>query len=114
MQISDFVNKRKAGYGLDECNSAVEVRNAKVPILMIHGSADSFVPCSMCDTIYENCSAPKKKLIIEGAAHVESYYKDPEAQAGPVGYHYVYIRDNGKKQGRYADPPQSGRECHLP
>ncbi|MDY3730883.1 MAG: AMP-binding protein [Candidatus Choladocola sp.] len=79
MQISDFVNKRKAGYGLDECNSAVEVRNAKVPILMIHGSADSFVPCSMCDTIYENCSAPKKKLIIEGAAHVESYYKDPEA-----------------------------------
>ena len=79
MQLADGVNRKKAGYGLDECNAAREVQKAKVPILLIHGSADTFVPCSMCDTIYENCAAPKQKLIVEGAAHAESYYKDMEA-----------------------------------
>ncbi len=79
IQISDWVNKRKAGYGMDECNSAREVRKAKIPILLIHGSADTFVPCSMCDEIYENCASEAKKLIIEGASHAESYYKDTES-----------------------------------
>ncbi|MDY3249033.1 MAG: alpha/beta hydrolase [Candidatus Choladocola sp.] len=79
MQISDFVNRKLAGYGLDECNAAREVRKASVPILFIHGSGDTFVPCRMCDTIYENCASPKQKLIVEGAAHAESYYKDTKA-----------------------------------
>lgn len=79
IQISDWMNRRKAGYGLDECNAAREVQKAKVPILFIHGDADTFVPCSMCETLYENCASQKTKLIIKGAAHAESYYKDMEA-----------------------------------
>lgn len=79
IQISDYVNRKKAGYGMDECNAAREVKKATVPILMIHGDADTFVPCSMCEEIYNNCSSPKMKLIVKGAAHAESYYKDREA-----------------------------------
>ncbi len=79
MQLVDFLNCRLSGYGLDECNAAREVKNAKVPILFIHGSGDTFVPCSMCETMYENCASLKKKLIIEGAAHAECYYKDTDA-----------------------------------
>lgn len=79
MQISEILNRRWAGYGLDECNAAREVKKAKVPILFIHGSADTFVPCSMCDEIYQNCSSPKQKLIVDDAAHAESYYKDTVA-----------------------------------
>lgn len=78
IHITDAVNKRRAGYGMDECNAAREVRKAKIPILMIHGDADTFVPCSMCDEIYENCASEKKKLIIHGASHAESYYKETE------------------------------------
>lgn len=76
--VANFINKKKAGYGMDECNSAREVRKAKVPILFIHGDADFFVPCYMCDEIYENCASPKYKLIVKGASHAESYYKDPD------------------------------------
>lgn len=79
MNISNFLNKKFAGYGLDECNAAREVKKAKVPILFIHGSGDTFVPYSMCETMYENCASSKKKLIIEGAAHAECYYKDTDA-----------------------------------
>ncbi|MDE6312955.1 MAG: alpha/beta hydrolase [Lachnospiraceae bacterium] len=78
IQIADVINKKRAGYGLDECNAAREVRKATVPILMIHGDADTFVPSSMCDEIYENCASQKKKVIIKGAAHAESYYKDTQ------------------------------------
>lgn len=73
------MNRRLAGYGMDECNAKREVEKATVPILFIHGSADTFVPCSMCDEIYERCASPKRKLIVEGAAHAESYYKDMES-----------------------------------
>lgn len=78
IQIADAVNRRNAGYGLDECNAAREAAKIRVPVLLIHGDADTFVPCSMCQKIYENCPAAEK-LIVEGAGHAESYYKDREA-----------------------------------
>ena len=77
--VANLVNRRLAGYGMDECNAMREVRKASVPILMIHGSADTFVPASMCEEIYENIASPKQKLLVEGAAHAESYYKDTES-----------------------------------
>lgn len=79
IQIASLVNKKKAGYSLNECNAAKEVQKAEVPILLIHGDADTFVPCDMCEKIYENCASEKKMLIVKGAAHAESYYKDMEA-----------------------------------
>lgn len=79
IQIASLVNRRKAGYGLNDCNAAREVRKAQVPILLIHGDKDTFVPSSMCEKIYENCASEKKMLIVKGAAHAESYYKDMEA-----------------------------------
>ena len=76
IEIADWVNRKLAGYGLDDCNAAREVRRAKIPALLIHGDADTFVPCSMCEEIYQNYAAPKTKLIVKGAGHCESYYKD--------------------------------------
>lgn len=75
---ADAINKKYAGYGMDECNSRREVARAKVPILFIHGSKDTFVPYEMCEELYESCTAPKKKFIVEGASHAESYYMDME------------------------------------
>lgn len=79
IQIADRVNRKKAGYGLDDCNAAREVRKAKVPFFFIHGDEDIFVPCWMCEEIYKNCASPKTKLIVKGAGHGESYYKDTKA-----------------------------------
>lgn len=76
---ANIVNKRLAGYGMDECNAKREVAKAKVPILFIHGSKDTFVPVKMCQELYDCCASPKKKLIVEGAAHGESYFKAMKA-----------------------------------
>lgn len=79
IQIADIMNRKCAGYGMDECNAAREVRKATIPILFIHGDADTFVPTWMCEEIYKNCASEKSKLIVKGAAHAESYYKDTKA-----------------------------------
>lgn len=75
---TNIICKNVAGYGLNECNSAIEVRKAKVPMLFIHGSADKFIPVEMCYEIFERCASRKDILIVEGAVHVESYYKARE------------------------------------
>lgn len=84
MQISNWMIKRKAGYELDECNARIEVAKAKIPILFMHGSADTFVPCSMVNELYDACNTEKKLVIIEGASHVESCYKNPELYEGTI------------------------------
>ena len=76
---ANLVNKKLAGYGMDECNAKREVTKAMVPILFIHGSKDTFVPVCMCHELYECCASLKKILIVEGAAHGESYFKNMEA-----------------------------------
>ena len=76
--LSDMLNKKLAGYGLNECNSSVEVQKAKIPALLIHGSNDTFVPSYMCDEIYGTYAGPKRMVIVDGAAHAESYYKNVE------------------------------------
>lgn len=76
--LADAANQKLAGYGMDECNAKHEVARAKVPILFIHGSEDTFIPCSMCQELYDSCASPKEMLIVEGAAHAESYFKDRE------------------------------------
>lgn len=84
LQIADVMAKREAGYGLNECNALNEVAKSTVPILFIHGDADTFVPSRMCHKLYKACKARKEMLIVKGAAHAESYYKGTEKYENKV------------------------------
>lgn len=84
MQIANQMVKKKAGYELNECDARKEVAKAEIPILFIHGSADSFVPCSMVYELYDACPTEKKLLVVEGAGHVESCYRDEALYQGTV------------------------------
>lgn len=74
-------NKRRAGYDFQADTDALEaVSRAKIPMLFVHGGADKFVPTYMVHQLFDACSAPyKDKLVVEGAAHAESYYFGKEA-----------------------------------
>lgn len=84
LQLSDQMVKRKAGYSLKECNAREEVKRAKVPILLIHGDQDTFVPCGMCHQIYDACASEKDLLIVKGAGHCEAFYKDQAQYEGKL------------------------------
>ena len=60
-------------FHLDECSAVSAVKKAKVPILLIHGAADDFVPCSMSQEIAEACVSQVKLVLVPGAGHGLSY-----------------------------------------
>ncbi len=75
LHITNWMAKRLAGYDYRSCTAKEEVKKSSVPILLIHGEKDTFVPTSMCEEIYRNCPDAEMQ-IIAGASHAESFYKD--------------------------------------
>ncbi|MBQ8624221.1 MAG: alpha/beta hydrolase [Oscillospiraceae bacterium] len=66
------------GFNIDSRTPLDAVKNARVPIFFIHGDCDTFVPCHMCDELYDACTSPKRKLIVKNAAHGISFFVDHE------------------------------------
>ncbi|QQO08468.1 alpha/beta hydrolase [Breznakiella homolactica] len=69
MNFSSMVTKIRAGYTLEEASALEQVRKTSVPIMFIHGDADTFVPFYMLDEVYDAASSPKRRLVVPGAAH---------------------------------------------
>ena len=63
------------GFDLTETDAARAVKHTKVPILIIHGEADRYVPCEMSDLAIHN-SEMVTRYTIPGAAHGISYLVD--------------------------------------
>lgn len=57
------------------------VKKSKTPILLIHGSEDSFVPTFMSQKIYNNIHCYKELHLFSNAEHGISYMVDPEKYA---------------------------------
>lgn len=55
---------------------AEAVTKAKVPILLIHGEDDRYVPCAMSQEIFDRCSSPCFLETFPGASHGISYIVD--------------------------------------
>ncbi len=54
------------------------VSNTTLPILLIHGEADGFVPCEMSREIAAACASKVRLETFPGADHGVSYLSDPE------------------------------------
>lgn len=65
-------------FNLTESSAVSAVSESDVPILIIHGGADDFVPCYMAEEIYKACRSEKKLLIVPGAGHGMSYLVDKD------------------------------------
>ena len=63
----------------EEASAVEALKNAKVPVLIIHGDDDRFVPSRMSRENYEACASAKEILIVPGAGHGLSYCVDAKA-----------------------------------
>ena len=61
------------------------VSNTRLPILLIHGETDAFVPCEMSREIREACASPVRLETFPGAGHGLSYLSDPARYGRVVG-----------------------------
>ena len=79
LNAASLVSKIRAGYSFQEASAVKQLQKATVPMLFIHGDADTFVPFSMLDVVYEACASPEKeKLVVRDAAHGAAADTDPE------------------------------------
>lgn len=75
---ADLFARLFAGFGLDQKDTRIALKNAKIPVLLIHGKADDFVPCEMSQQGFDACSSEKEILLVEDAGHGVSCLKDKE------------------------------------
>lgn len=67
-----------AGFSLTECSTDKALSSCRVPVLMIHGTADDFVPCHMSQTGFDACKSEKELHLVAGAGHGVSFLHDRE------------------------------------
>lgn len=65
-------------FDLDETSPVEALKNSKVPVILIHGQDDDFVPCYMSQQCYDACSSKKQLVTVPDAGHGLSYPTDPE------------------------------------
>ncbi|MEQ6378153.1 alpha/beta hydrolase [Bacillaceae bacterium S4-13-56] len=78
INAANTVTKIRAGYDLYEASAVKQVAKSGLPMLFIHGDADTFVPYEMLDEVYNAAPVEKEKLVIKGAGHGEAEKVDPE------------------------------------
>ena len=57
----------------DEYSPIEGTKSTKIPTIFIHGTNDDFVPYYMSEKMFEECSALKSLVPIEGAGHGLAY-----------------------------------------
>ncbi|WP_315906471.1 alpha/beta hydrolase [Priestia koreensis] len=84
LPITSAITKLKAGYTFGEVSAIRQVQKATVPILFIHGDADTFVPTEMVYKLYDACPTKKKLLIVPNAEHAMGYFRDPKTYGDTI------------------------------
>ena len=68
-------------FNLEETTPLKAMETCKIPVLLLHGDNDLFVPLEMSQQLYDACSTPKRLVVVKGAGHGLAYPKD---QAGYI------------------------------
>lgn len=74
--LAERMCRRKIHMGTRDQSTVDALRKCRVPVLFVHGTADSFVPVEMTYENYRACGAPKRLFVVPGAEHGMSYLTD--------------------------------------
>lgn len=70
--------KLLAHYSIIETSVIDIMRQNEIPVLFVHGKADSLVPVEMTQKAIEACKAPTQVLLVDGAEHGTGYLVENE------------------------------------
>ncbi len=76
--------KLLGGFNLMEVSPENSVKNAKVPIIFLHGDKDEFVPSQMSVDMYNLCPTKKHLCLIKGAEHGLAYPEDNDGYINAI------------------------------
>lgn len=63
-------------FSITKTNTVDSLKKSKIPVLLIHGANDGFVPCEMSQKAYESTGENGHLVLIDGANHGMSYLTD--------------------------------------
>lgn len=78
MYTTDLLSRAVADFPFRGWSTEQSLRNARIPVLMLHGLADTFVPPEHSRRSAAACASPCELLEVEGAGHGMSYLVDPD------------------------------------
>ncbi|UQS83044.1 alpha/beta hydrolase [Bombilactobacillus thymidiniphilus] len=67
-----------AHYSFYDADTKTTLRHNKVPLFIIHGTKDNFVPTKNARINYNNDHGPKKLWLVPDASHARSYFVQPK------------------------------------
>lgn len=79
-------------FDIEEASAIAAVKNSEIPILILHGDADDFVPCSMSMDCQLAGEHHVKLQLIKGAAHGMSHCVDTPGYEKAV---YAFFEETG-------------------
>lgn len=77
--IANYICKKEARFDGEEYSTIEALQNNEIPVLLIHGSNDRFVPIEMTFNNYLAAKGKKELLIVPGAGHGLSYITDSKS-----------------------------------
>lgn len=60
-----------------DADPVTAIRGLRVPVMVIHGSADRVIPLAHGEALYAAAAAPKRWLRVDGGSHMESTMRAP-------------------------------------
>lgn len=76
MYTTSWLCQLKYGWNFKEASALKQIAKCHLPMLFIHGSADTYVPTRMVYELYDAKPEPKELWIVPGATHAMSYKDD--------------------------------------
>lgn len=76
--IANDMCKRRINMGAKEYSTVAAMESCQVPVMLVHGTDDHFVPVEMTYENYKACIAPKRLFVVPGADHGMSYYMNKD------------------------------------
>ncbi len=73
LYVASALTKMRYGWSFGEASARHQVERCALPMLFIHGDADTFVPTWMGDSLYAAKSGVKEYWRVPGTAHATSY-----------------------------------------
>lgn len=78
LYLSSLLCRIQAGYRFGEASALKQVKKCRIPMLFIHGEADTFVPYRFLRRLYSAASCPREMYSVPEARHALAMPQNPE------------------------------------
>lgn len=73
LYVANVIVEQKFEWNFNEASAINQVKKCHLPMLFIHGDADTFVPAEMVNLLYEAKPEPKDLWVVPDAGHARAY-----------------------------------------